>query len=768
MKKLVACLTIILLIAGDMLAQSRVSEKARDISGGQIIISRDRVSGAAARVKGVNINTAHYGINSSDLNSSNVPGITRRIVNDYRTITGISVEDLVFDRARSRNGAWHVSYHQTYRGIPIWRSHFGLTIEKNGTVHTLGGGTFPTVALSSISPQIGFEVAESTALGRFNQSGRATGTPSGRTSLVIYPGKVESGVVFKLAWRVRIASTSHSREFVYLVDANNGTILLEQDCVRSGGTYTVNAYRNYWPLHHYDTPVREMGFQGLRVTIINSGGSQVADGYTDINGHWESPYLGPTGYYLRYRFEFNTISGTYAAIQEASAMDQTNPTQAPPKTLTHDLVNQSLNAYHHVNVMHDYFKSSPFDYDEMDYQTLIYMDQGEDVNGRATGFHLLFGSDGGYYWAGAADVIYHEYTHNTVHHLYGDWIGEEDDGEGRAMDEGMSDYFSGAITDDPYIAESCDGERTCDNNFTMDDFNIIRDNGYTGSHANGQILSGACWDLRQAMSGVDVLVFNALARTPHAYEFSDFADNIVFSDDNDGNPDNGTPHLETIRSAFYGKKIYFEAGPPQAPQSVTISGAIGQHPTISWSANHEPDLSGYKVYRKVVPSESVYSLIATIASPTTTSYNDQGIIRASVGTSGPWAQYYVKAYDSGSLLSGQSNMVYTGCENPPKLFLENRETPSLNMLHEAYPNPFNPATNVRYEIAGEAHVSLTIYNTLGQEVAVLVDRIQSAGEHEAQFDGAYLPSGVYIARLVVKDVLGNESYRKATKLLLAK
>lgn len=75
------------------------------------------------------------------------------------------------------------------------------------------------------------------------------------------------------------------------------------------------------------------------------------------------------------------------------------------------------------------------------------------------------------------------------------------------------------------------------------------------------------------------------------------------------------------------------------------------------------------------------------------------------------------------------------------------ELPGEVSLSQNYPNPFNPATNIRYQIPSNMHVELTVYNTLGQKVATLVDDQLQAGTHEISFDGSSLASGVYIYRL---------------------
>lgn len=68
-------------------------------------------------------------------------------------------------------------------------------------------------------------------------------------------------------------------------------------------------------------------------------------------------------------------------------------------------------------------------------------------------------------------------------------------------------------------------------------------------------------------------------------------------------------------------------------------------------------------------------------------------------------------------------------------------------LRQNFPNPFNPATRIRFELPSTAHVTLTVYNALGERVAMLVNEERAAGMHEVVFDGGALPSGVYYYRL---------------------
>jgi hypothetical protein len=68
-------------------------------------------------------------------------------------------------------------------------------------------------------------------------------------------------------------------------------------------------------------------------------------------------------------------------------------------------------------------------------------------------------------------------------------------------------------------------------------------------------------------------------------------------------------------------------------------------------------------------------------------------------------------------------------------------------LNQNYPNPFNPSTTIQYNVPQRSYVNLSIYNIIGQRVAVLVDGEKDAGFYSVEFNAVNLPSGVYIYRL---------------------
>lgn len=90
------------------------------------------------------------------------------------------------------------------------------------------------------------------------------------------------------------------------------------------------------------------------------------------------------------------------------------------------------------------------------------------------------------------------------------------------------------------------------------------------------------------------------------------------------------------------------------------------------------------------------------------------------------------------------------------------EIPDNYKLYQNYPNPFNPKTIITYEIPENSLITLKVYEIQGKELVTLVNEFQNAGKYEAEFNGNYLSSGVYLYKL------SSENFSKTNRMVLLK
>ncbi len=93
------------------------------------------------------------------------------------------------------------------------------------------------------------------------------------------------------------------------------------------------------------------------------------------------------------------------------------------------------------------------------------------------------------------------------------------------------------------------------------------------------------------------------------------------------------------------------------------------------------------------------------------------------------------------------------------------ELPSEFRLEQNFPNPFNPTTEIRYQIPEVSHVTLKLYDVLGREVATLLNEVQNVGFKSVRFDASGLASGVYYYRLQAIDA-NKSTFLEGKKLVL--
>jgi hypothetical protein len=179
-------------------------------------------------------------------------------------------------------------------------------------------------------------------------------------------------------------------------------------------------------------------------------------------------------------------------------------------------------------------------------------------------------------------------------------------------------------------------------------------------------------------------------------------------------------------SAVIGNYEYVDA--PLPPRGFTVKNisATGYN-ELNWLANTAVD--HYNIYRGNSPDFEVVTPIGSVLATDPSTYIDT--------TPPSGALYYkITAVDGG------------GIESSPTLALEptgiqEENLPMVTELYQNYPNPFNPETTIKFNIAKDTHVNLSVYNTSGQLVVNVVNGNLRRGSHAVKFDGSKLTSGVY-------------------------
>jgi len=187
------------------------------------------------------------------------------------------------------------------------------------------------------------------------------------------------------------------------------------------------------------------------------------------------------------------------------------------------------------------------------------------------------------------------------------------------------------------------------------------------------------------------------------------------------------------------------------------------NPLLFWDEYQGFTATYYKIYRASSstpignPLLLNWSLIQTTNS-STFSYVDDDI---NITASGDYIYYQVKAYRNGVYSLATNNISTRGNFYKQNINSEGKSISRFN-LFDNYPNPFNPTTTITYQLPIKGQVVLKIFNTMGEEVAVLENEFKEKGTYSATFNAENLPSGMYFYHLRTGD------YSETKKMILMK
>ena len=256
-----------------------------------------------------------------------------------------------------------------------------------------------------------------------------------------------------------------------------------------------------------------------------------------------------------------------------------------------------------------------------------------------------------------------------------------------------------------------------------------------------------------------------------AADYSDSADILLVSHSHSDHNNQGLVKLKSGGTKF----TYVEANVSGSLKSITV-GSVKIDAVAAYNANHSKtscvgyvlEFNGIKLYHAgdtgkisemadlaargltyaLLPLDSIYTMspkdatdaaamitakqyipIHTMPPPDT--YSDDKVSRFNVSN-----KIIVK---NGQSISLNSNPVSVN-DVPPS-------SPLDFALEQNYPNPFNPSTMIRFTIPVSGFTSLKVFDLLGNEVAILVNKELSTGNHSYEWSDVRLPSGIYFYRL---------------------
>ena len=225
-------------------------------------------------------------------------------------------------------------------------------------------------------------------------------------------------------------------------------------------------------------------------------------------------------------------------------------------------------------------------------------------------------------------------------------------------------------------------------------------------------------------------------------------DNIVFELNSGGGT---TEPLDNITQITFGTT---DNGDQSLPIELNNFVAIQNDDDVNlqWETATEVNNKGFDIERKHSTSDG-WKKVAFVqgkgnsSSPVSYSYKDKNVYQFSN------IKYRLKQIDTDGSYEYSAEI---------SVELDEIQIPTQFVLHNNYPNPFNPTTYISYDIANEGQVTMKIYDMSGREVETLINQNQQPGKYIIEFDGGSLSSGVYFCRLTS----GNNV--KIIKMLLVK
>ncbi|NLO19236.1 MAG: T9SS type A sorting domain-containing protein [Ignavibacteria bacterium] len=542
-------------------------------------ITFDKLTNTPRRAFGKPIQIAGY----SEITEKNLEQASLSFLKQFADLFNIDANQLKLRNSNFINNTWYVKFYQEYQGIEVLLSEIDLRISKDAKVFSFGVDFYNNINLD-LSPSISASTAIENAHFGLDFNPKKDKIQANE-KMFILPVKSNSGISYKLAYKVKIETEQPFTVYSAYVDSHSGIIV-----------WRINQTKNFTINKTNENLKSSESFSNKELNIIQSK----SDGETSIElkglvkliHPWDEPSLVPFAstyinigdeVYLtdeegRVVFDINepaaysiSFSGPYCTIKNsvADSIDALIKGIINPEEKLELEWNDSNSKiqerilFYHTNLVYKNYKGIDPEMTVMDYPMDVTISYDTwSPNAMATGDAIMFIGVGyqDYRLAETPTVLYHEYTHNVNARLYQE-LGLEDGMINLDCNEGTADLGASLIIRDPRLGV---GYLTGDSVLYLRNLSnsiIFPDSLEADSHFNGQILSGSFWDLIEKTSYeyVEQLSHFAKYGTPDDADlgiaFNEWFLETLIADDDDNNLTNGTPNDMAIIESFNNHQI---------------------------------------------------------------------------------------------------------------------------------------------------------------------------------------------------------------------
>jgi len=194
---------------------------------------------------------------------------------------------------------------------------------------------------------------------------------------------------------------------------------------------------------------------------------------------------------------------------------------------------------------------------------------------------------------------------------------------------------------------------------------------------------------------------------------------------------------------------------------------------FNWSSSGTNPTIKYRIKFRKIGSITDYSYLSNNSGSDTSisirkSFLDT--LASVMGTNGDSVRSTWRVWSYNGIDSSQSGNLFliTFVRTTVGITTISNSVPDKFSLENNYPNPFNPSTNIKFNIANVSLASLKIYDLKGREVAVLVNEKLQPGSYEFKYIADNLPSGVYFYRLETSSQSGSGDFTQTKRMILLK